>query len=207
MPLKSPQLFKEPDDNPIEEKSVAGAHPKRWPMAISWAVTAVLVFCLIAMGLWMPEQVGAEVIPTVDSQAANNGGVLSNLPGYELQATQDAIFRTTDNHTDLSAKYRTNVVDYMVDSGDSIFGISKQFDLKPESILWANEDTLSMGVDYLSVGMTLSIPPTDGVYYQWKATGWMPWLANTASHRMISSCGLATILISPTRSLNPEITS
>jgi murein DD-endopeptidase MepM/ murein hydrolase activator NlpD len=168
MPLKSPQLFKKPDDNPIEEKSVAGAHPKRWPMVISWAVTAVLVFCLIAMGLWMPEQVGAEVIPTVDSQAANNGGVLSNLPGYELQATQDAIFRTTDNHTDLSAKYRTNVVDYMVDSGDSIFGISKQFDLKPESILWANEDTLSMGVDYLSVGMTLSIPPTDGVYYQWK---------------------------------------
>ena len=168
MPLKSPQAIKNPDENPIEEISVAEAHPQRWRAVISWAVTAVLVFCLIAVGLWMPEQVGAEVAPAVDSQAANNGGVLSNLPNYELQATQDAIFRNTDNHTDLSAKYRTNVVDYNVDNGDSIFGISKQFDLKPESILWANEDTLSMGVDYLSVGMTLSIPPTDGVYYQWK---------------------------------------
>jgi hypothetical protein len=93
---------------------------------------------------------------------------LGNLPGYIPQQTSEAIFRNTDHHTEIAAEYRTSVVEYTVDIGDSIFGIAKQFNIKPDSILWANEETLSGGVDYLSVGMVLNIPPTDGVYYLWK---------------------------------------
>ena len=36
---------------------------KRWPMLISWAVTALIVFALISAALWMPEEVGAAPVP------------------------------------------------------------------------------------------------------------------------------------------------
>jgi murein DD-endopeptidase MepM/ murein hydrolase activator NlpD len=165
---KDPRLSNKPDNSPVDEIPVVEPRPKRWKALVSWAVTATIVFCLIAIALWMPIEVGAEPATTTDSLDGNNGGSLVSLPGYELQVTPEAIFRNTDHHTNLSAQYRTNMIEYTVDSGDSIFGISKKFSLKPESILWANEDTLSMGVDYLSVGMSLKIPPTDGVFYKWK---------------------------------------
>jgi hypothetical protein len=165
---KKPSLPKPEVELPGEETPVEQPRPKRWHMLVSWAVTAVVVFCLIAVALWMPEEVGAQPVATTSTLEGNNGGSLGYLPGYELQVTPEAIFRYTDHHTDLTAQYRTGVTDYTVDSGDSIFGISKRFNLEPESVLWANEETLSLGVDYLSVGMGLKIPPTDGIYYQWK---------------------------------------
>jgi murein DD-endopeptidase MepM/ murein hydrolase activator NlpD len=166
--MDSPQMPEKLEDNPVDELPVKRPTSKRWPMLISWAATALIVFALISTALWMPEEVGAAPVQITAGEQGNNGGALGNLPGYEPLVTPEAIFRTNDHHTDLSAQYRTSAIDYTVDSGDSIFGISKNFDLKPESILWANEDTLSMGVDYLSVGMTLKIPPTDGIFYQWK---------------------------------------
>ncbi len=153
--MDSPKMPENHEDYPVNESPVERPASKRWPMLISWAATALVVFALISAALWMPEEVGAAPVQVTSGDQSNNGGAIGNLPGYAPLVTPEAIFRTDDHHTDLSAQYRTNAIDYTVDSGDSIFGISKQFDLKPESILWANEDTLSMGVDYLSVGMTL----------------------------------------------------
>jgi LysM repeat protein len=166
--MKFPRFLKKTTKEPADETPAVQPRPKSWSTLVSWAVTAIMVFGLFALALWMPEEVGAKTVATDDGQPGNNGGALGYLPGYELQVTPEAIFRTTDHHTDLSAQYRTGIVAYTVDSGDSIFGISKQFSLEPESILWANKETLSMGVDYLSIGMSLNIPPTDGVYYEWK---------------------------------------
>jgi murein DD-endopeptidase MepM/ murein hydrolase activator NlpD len=53
-----------------------------------------------------------------------------------------------------------------VDFGDSVFAIAKQFNITPETILWANYDQLDDNPDMLSPGMELNIPPVDGVYYQ-----------------------------------------
>ena len=58
------------------------------------------------------------------------------------------------------------VLSYTVEKGDSIFKISKQFDIKPETILWANPETLNDNPELLSIGMTLNIPATDGIYYR-----------------------------------------
>jgi murein DD-endopeptidase MepM/ murein hydrolase activator NlpD len=59
-------------------------------------------------------------------------------------------------------------LEYTVESGDSVFAIAKKFNLKPESILWANYDQLQDAPDSLAPGMTLKIPPVNGVYYQWQ---------------------------------------
>jgi LysM repeat protein len=61
------------------------------------------------------------------------------------------------------------VLEYSVTTGDSVFGIAKSFNVHPETILWANYDQLNDSPDMLNPGMTLNVPPVDGVYYQWQA--------------------------------------
>jgi murein DD-endopeptidase MepM/ murein hydrolase activator NlpD len=60
------------------------------------------------------------------------------------------------------------VIDYTVTTGDSVFGIAQSFNLKPETVLWANYDQLNDSPDMLNPGMNLNVPPVDGVYYQWQ---------------------------------------
>ncbi len=52
--------------------------------------------------------------------------------------------------------------------GDSIFGIAKDNNIKPETVLWANYETLNDSPDSLRIGQVLNVPPVDGVFYQWQ---------------------------------------
>ena len=53
----------------------------------------------------------------------------------------------------------------MVAQGDSVFEIASKFNIKPETLLWANYDLLNDNPDTISIGMQLKVPPVDGVYY------------------------------------------
>ncbi|PJF27959.1 MAG: hypothetical protein CUN53_02110, partial [Phototrophicales bacterium] len=57
---------------------------------------------------------------------------------------------------------RGGVIQYEVQSGDTIFRIAELFGLKPESIAWANERSIIGG---LRPGRMINILPVDGVYY------------------------------------------
>jgi hypothetical protein len=72
-------------------------------------------------------------------------------------------------HTNLPSKPRTEVLNYTVKEGDSIFGIADSFGLNPESIMWSNRYTLGGLPDNLTTGTVLMIPPEDGVIYEWQA--------------------------------------
>ncbi len=91
------------------------------------------------------------------------------LPGYFSGVPDKSIFRRTSLHTNIPTRSRTDVIEYTVTTGDSVFGIAKSFNLHPETILWANYDQLNDSPDMLNPGMTLNVPPVDGVYYQWQA--------------------------------------
>jgi murein DD-endopeptidase MepM/ murein hydrolase activator NlpD len=90
------------------------------------------------------------------------------IPGFAPDTQQDSIARQPVLHTIIPTRPREDKVDYTVEQGDSVFGIAQKYNLKPESILWANYDQLQDSPDSLSVGMVLNIPPLDGVYYQWQ---------------------------------------
>jgi LysM repeat protein len=75
---------------------------------------------------------------------------------------------TTPQSTETVSKHRTEVITYIVQPGDTILGIAEKFQLKPETILWGNYDTLTDKPSTLRVGMELNILPVDGVYYEWK---------------------------------------
>lgn len=57
---------------------------------------------------------------------------------------------------------RSEVFQYQVQSGDTIFAIAERYGLQPESIAWANDRTL---VEGLRPGGMINILPVDGVYF------------------------------------------
>ena len=89
-------------------------------------------------------------LPTVTQKSLNAsfaGGIIRRI---QLK---------TERQEDVSYKVRK----YTVQSGDSLWSISQQFKLKPETILWGNDWLSSAGV--LRIGDTLNILPVDGVLH------------------------------------------
>jgi LysM repeat protein len=106
--------------------------------------------------------------PRIDQPISPSSAASAALPGFFKGVPEKAIFRRTNIHTNIPTRSRTNVLEYSVTTGDSVFGIAKSFNVHPETILWANYDQLNDSPDMLNPGMTLNVPPVDGVYYQWQ---------------------------------------
>ena len=71
-----------------------------------------------------------------------------------------------------------NVRQYTVSRGDSTFSIASEYSIEPETLLWANYDTLEDDPHALRVGQELHIPPINGIYYQWKEGDTIEGIAN-----------------------------
>jgi LysM repeat protein len=59
---------------------------------------------------------------------------------------------------------RREVVRYTVQPGDTVSGIAEKFEIKPETIMWANAQ-LENDPDLLTIGEELMILPINGVYH------------------------------------------
>ena len=84
-------------------------------------------------------------------------------------AYHNGVARLAKLDTLLPSRPRHDVTTYEVQEGDTIFGISEMFNLKPETILWGNYYILGDDIHRLSPGQVLNILPIDGVYYEWHA--------------------------------------
>ncbi|HEX2979908.1 MAG TPA: LysM domain-containing protein [Anaerolineaceae bacterium] len=136
---------------------------------IWWGVAGIMVIFVAALFVWRPDFVFASAPDTTVSVSTLTGSAVNaQLPAFAPEPILDALVRQAVLHTDLPEQKRFTVEEYRVELGDSLFAISKTYDLKPDSILWANYSTLNDNPDLLSLDMTLKIPPTDGVLYEWK---------------------------------------
>jgi len=137
---------------------------------ISWAVTLILVAGMMASALAWKKSVALPqaLIPVPTVASAKNKSKVA-MPALDAPKGFEAIGREIRIKTNVPAdKPRYDVEEYRVVHGDSVFAIAESFKLKPETILWANYDTLQDSPDSLRPGQVLKIPPTDGIYYQWK---------------------------------------
>ena len=91
-----------------------------------------------------------------------------SLPALPPVPDERSLKRQVDLHTTIPERPKQEVRQYTVDVGDSVFGIANYYKVEPETVLWANYDQLNDNPDYLEPGMSLNIPPVDGVYYQWQ---------------------------------------
>jgi murein DD-endopeptidase MepM/ murein hydrolase activator NlpD len=134
---------------------------------ISWGVTALVVISLLGYTFWkiIPPPVSAAPVPT----STPVSGTVSSLPvtaGSENGPR--AIVRQVALNTAIDQSVSYTISHYTVQRGDALFSIAKAFNIKPETLLWANYDALQDNPDNLVPGENLVIPPADGVYYQWK---------------------------------------
>ena len=80
-------------------------------------------------------------------------------------AVQPALTRLALPHTTIPERPRDSVITYTVQPGDTIYGIAQKFGLTPDTIYWANSDTLHDNPHLLWPDMVLNILPVNGVYH------------------------------------------
>ena len=153
----------------------AGRQIPGWLSWLSWGVAMLMLaftaFLLVQRVTGV--SAGAPVIivesptPEVDpipEDSTETASLPSFAPAKELRALK----RVANPHTIIPASIRREMSFYTVDKGDSVFSVAVDYDLKPETVLWANYDLLNDNPNMLSIGQDLTIPPTDGVFYKWK---------------------------------------
>ncbi len=136
---------------------------------ISWGATALLVAALLGSALWQARIGSGSQATRLEPTALPNDGKPSvGLPAPINAAAGDfSIGRALELKTNIPDRPRFAPVTYRVTAGDALFSIAKQFSVKPESILFSNKDVLKDNPENLSPGMTLTVPPTDGLLYTW----------------------------------------
>jgi len=119
---------------------------------------------------------GADLPGAVTLRASPSSSEDVRLPDFPLYAgglplyQQTDIVRQADPFTTIPDRPRRGVIEYTVQTGDTLFGIANRFGISPESILWNNEATLKNEAGNLDPhkilpGTVLLIPPVGGVIH------------------------------------------
>jgi LysM repeat protein len=146
----------------------------RWFTIASWSFTGLIVILALGFAFWrLSSRASAASVasPSVENPTqAPTASSAEVLPALNAaQKSIDSIRRKLTLKTNIPEnRPRYETVQHTVARGDSIFAIAKDFNVKPETVLWANYDTLNDSPDSLRIGQVLNVPPVDGVFYQWK---------------------------------------
>jgi murein DD-endopeptidase MepM/ murein hydrolase activator NlpD len=144
---------------------------------ISWGATAIVVTALLGSTIWWTQQ-GAASGSLATSSGSPSKPNIGLPPSASIRSSSPSIGRGLALKTSVSSQSAATPITYRVMPGDSVFGIAKQFNIKPESILYSNEATLNDNPGNLSPGMELTIPPVDGLTYTWKEGDTLDSVAN-----------------------------
>ena len=139
------------------------------------ALALVVIWGMRAFYLYARK--GPEPVKTVSAEVA--GPLPTATPTQILPALpplsdtsmlfEAGIPRLAMLHTTIPTHPRTEIITYTVKKGDTIFGIAEMFNLKPETILWGNRNTLSDDPHNMQPDIKLVILPGNGVYHEWSA--------------------------------------
>ena len=112
-----------------------------------------------------------ERVAVESGDAPTTQSVPSFLSVGQAQAAEESVLfeRLAEPHTEIPQRTRRQVIKYEVQEGDTIFGLADKFSIDPNTIFWANTETLQDNVHLIEVGLPLYVLPTDGVYHT--ATG------------------------------------
>jgi len=145
------------------------ASAQRYVAHIAVAVLVVLGVLVGRSGFLAFPQGGEVSSGSPEPTTASGGAIaLSDLPPYSGGPLLSAIVqRRVDGHTEIPSRPRLEVLKYIVQAGDSLFGIAEKFGLKPETLLWGNYDVLADDPHALQPGQELDVLPVDGTSHAW----------------------------------------
>jgi murein DD-endopeptidase MepM/ murein hydrolase activator NlpD len=134
-------------------------------MLVVWAMQTYLSDFPVQEISRNEEAVLAASLPTPTHTISHPG-----LQPINNQANQvSGIKRLAYLHTTIPTRPRVDVITYTVAAGDTVFGIAAMFNLKPETIMWANTNILRDNPHRLQVGQVVNILPVNGTYHNWSA--------------------------------------
>ncbi len=141
--------------------------------------TSILLVALILIVAWamrqyylyaQPDQAPEEAALAAALPTPTPGEASAQLPPYPAQPVLvTGIPRSVMLHTTIPTRPRAEISKYIVEKGDTVFGIAEKFGLKPETILWGNQFVLGDNPHNLREGQELNILPVNGTYYKWQA--------------------------------------
>lgn len=161
------------DISAINEPSTAPRmQTKRKPdhfTLISWGVTIFIVAALLGSTV-LYKSLNATTYVSV-SQPTSAAGVdpiqVDASDSGENGSGSLSITRQLQLKTNIPERPRYKSTLYRVSRGDAMLSIADDFEIKSESILYVNTQ-LEDNPHNLKPGMELTIPPVDGLYYEWK---------------------------------------
>jgi len=162
-----------------EEKINQKKNPINYISILFWVFAALMVAIMVFVTIQFFEPLRSRNVTVVESASSEETPTDSTIYLPDLTLEEDrTISRLANAITIIPTRDRTEVIYYTIESGDSVFGIAQQYNIEPETILWANKDILNDDPHMISVGMELRIPPVDGVYYLWKEGDTLEKVAN-----------------------------
>lgn len=152
-----------------QEETTQSTNTNKFISIIFWGLASVMIalLVLVVIQFFKPPQTTWKPVDS-DEPLQSSGPAPAALPNFESVDNDYSLIRYANPVTIIPTRARTEATTYTIETGDSVFGIATFFNLTPETILWANKDTMNDDPHMISVGNTLRIPPTDGVYYEWQ---------------------------------------
>lgn len=105
---------------------------------------------------------GVILAPIIESSLLQDSFAQTPAPSAVLSSATE----TPEMSTDISdKKYRAEIIEYQVETGDTLSGVSQKFGISIDSIRWAND---LASINAIKPGQILKIPPTNGVIHKVK---------------------------------------
>lgn len=161
---KSRSAADEPSTTPRDKKKT-----DRFSL-VSWILTLVLVVGLLGSTLYYKSTLPPVIVtvPAEATQESGGGGFQPGVPSVGVEGSGfSSIFRALQLKTNIPERPRYEAIIYRVSRGDAMLRIAESYSVKTESILYVNPQ-MEDNPHNLKPGMELTIPPVDGLYYEWK---------------------------------------
>ena len=152
---------------------------QRWIFAALGSMVLLTLGLFVGRGIVRPDLGEAAALNAAaedgNSQPAARptgaGGLyagIPDLPPYPWRTNSGgAVSKRAEIRTTIPQRPEIDIVKYLVQQGDTLFGIAERFEVKPETLLWGNYNILQDNPHSLRPGQELNVLPVDGTYYEW----------------------------------------
>lgn len=129
--------------------------------------SVIAIALVVVMSRSFYQQAGETPNGEDQAQSLIDEAVEVNSIPVSAEAAIEGISRNAQLRTTIPSRPREELSTYLVQDGDTVFGIAEKFGLQPETILWGNYNLLLDDPHSLKPGQELFILPVDGVYWEW----------------------------------------